>query len=613
MSFPDSRPLPGAARSSDGPAGTPDAADFYVTGGTLPANAVSYVARQADHDLRDALERGEFCYVLNTRQMGKSSLMVRTAMRLRQAGVRVAVLDLTALGQNVTPVQWYDGLLSALAEQMHLEDAMEDFWLENAKLGPLQRFITAIRQVALPRVPQPLVIFIDEIDAVRSLPFPVDELFAAIRECYNRRRLDPEYEKLTFCLLGVAAPTDLIRDTRISPFNIGRRIALTDFTPQEAAPLAAGLPGGRKMLARALHWTDGQPYMTQRLCRALAEQNVTTPAGVDGICQQLFLSRQARDTDDNLAFVRNRLLRSEVDVAALLDLYLQVRRGRRVRDDEMNPLCGVLRLSGAAKASRGVLRVRNRIYDRVLDPEWVRAHMPDAELRRQRAAYRLGLLRAGALASVVLALLSLLTVWALSERSATQTALSQSQRNEQRADRNAYAADMNLVKNGWHSGNISQVHALLQETQSSPYRGFEWGLWNWFLPRKSELRTLTGHNGPVFSAAFSPDGRHIVTNSYDYVVRVWDAGTGRSPLTLQSHGSPTKFFLDGGHPAAFSPDGKRIVTGSDDNTARVWDAQTGQALRTLTGHAGLVKKRSAWGCVRKKITWETHFRRSSFY
>ena len=85
---------------------------FFVTGGTVPRDAPSYIARHADTDLRTALLEGEFCYVLNTRQMGKSSLSVRTIAALQERGVKTVFLDLTRFGgHNVTPEQWYLGLL----------------------------------------------------------------------------------------------------------------------------------------------------------------------------------------------------------------------------------------------------------------------------------------------------------------------------------------------------------------------------------------------------------------------------------------------------------------------------------------------------------------------
>src|SRR5438128_2227468 len=110
-------------RPPDGPYGLNlPVSSFYVTGGTMPCDATSYVERQADHHLYEALRAGEYCHVLTARQMGKSSLMVRTAARLRESGVAVAVLDLTAVGQNLNAEQWYDGLLAQLGRTLDRED-----------------------------------------------------------------------------------------------------------------------------------------------------------------------------------------------------------------------------------------------------------------------------------------------------------------------------------------------------------------------------------------------------------------------------------------------------------------------------------------------------------
>ena len=415
---------------------------FYVTGGTLRRNAPSYVSRRADIDLYEALSRSEFCYVLTSRQRGKSSLMVRTAVRLREDGAAVAVLDLTAIGQNLTAEYWYSGLLGRIGEQLDIEDELDDFWLAHERLGPLQRWMLAIREVVLKKFSGSVVIFIDEIDAVRSLPFSTDEFFAGIREFYNRRTEDPQLEQLAFCLLGVATPSDLIRDTRTTPFNIGQRIELTDFTEQEAEPLAAGLGRSERvsasLLKRVIYWTGGHPYLTQRLCQAVAhDPAIDSASTVDDLCKSLFLSSRARESDDNLLFVQERLLRSELDRATLLDLYSQIRRNKRVKDDEFNPAVSILRLSGITSVTNGYLRVRNRIYHRVFDRDWITANMPDAELRRQRVAYRRGLVRAASVGAVILLVMSGLAFSAYRQRKIAEHNREFAEQERVRADQNA--------------------------------------------------------------------------------------------------------------------------------------------------------------------------------
>ncbi len=420
---------------------------FYVTGGTLAVDTPSYVPRDADAQLFEALLQGDYCYVLTSRQMGKSSLMVRTAAQLRASGVTVAVIDLTAIGVNVTPGQWYDGLLLRLGHQLDLEDEVESFLDEQRELSPLQRWLLAIESVVLAKIDGPIVIFIDEIDLVRSLPFSADEFFAGLRQLYNRRGDEPAWQRVACCLIGVATPSDLISDQHMTPFNIGTRIELRDFRREEANVLASGLGKSTELAAslldRVLHWTDGHPYLTQRLCSLIAsDKSVASPTDVDRVCQTSFLMPGAKDQDNNLMFVRERILRGEADVASVLDLYRMVHRGQAI-DDEKSSTIESLKLSGIVKVHDGRLVTRNRIYASVFDDSWIRSNMPDAELRRQRAAFYHGLMRATSIAAIVVVLLGSACAFAFYQWLSVGEALRMSKANEliaQREHENATVA-----------------------------------------------------------------------------------------------------------------------------------------------------------------------------
>jgi hypothetical protein len=82
--------------------------------------------------------------------MGKSSLMARTATRPREQGVHVVILDLSAMGENLTAEQWYLGLLEAVGRRLDLENELEEFWLAHEPIGPLRRWMRALRDVVLP-------------------------------------------------------------------------------------------------------------------------------------------------------------------------------------------------------------------------------------------------------------------------------------------------------------------------------------------------------------------------------------------------------------------------------------------------------------------------------
>jgi tetratricopeptide (TPR) repeat protein len=389
---------------------------YSASGGTLAADNPSYIERQADTDLFQALKNSEYCYVLNSRQMGKSSLIVRVAQRLREENIQVAVIELTKLGSsNTSAEKWYRSLLDVLGKALGKRAELVECWKNNPDFDPLYRWMLAV-QTVVKASDDYFVIGFDEIDSVRTLPFSMDEFFAAIRSCFNDRVQDTDLQRLTFCLIGVVTPSELIRDTRMTPFNIGKRIDLQDFSLEEMQPLMQGLERepilAQKLLQRIAYWTNGQPYLTQKLCQAVADDKTIVDAkGIDRLCEELFFSSRSRDSENNLQHVRTQLLAKDQDQIAILELYRQVWRGESLKDDDTNPSINLLRLVGLVRTLKNHLQIRNNIYFRVFDETWIIANLPDAEKQRQKAAQRRGFLQAAGIAAVMLSVVGGLAIW----------------------------------------------------------------------------------------------------------------------------------------------------------------------------------------------------------
>ncbi|HYW43091.1 MAG TPA: WD40 repeat domain-containing protein [Bryobacteraceae bacterium] len=103
----------------------------------------------------------------------------------------------------------------------------------------------------------------------------------------------------------------------------------------------------------------------------------------------------------------------------------------------------------------------------------------------------------------------------------------------------------------------------------------------WEVASGREMRCLKGHSNPVYGVAFSPDARQIATASLDGTIRVWEVESGEALLSLSGHEEPAIGI-------AFSPDGKRLASASFDRTARLWDATSGEQLLEFKGHTGPV-------------------------
>jgi len=250
-----------------------------AVGGAVPLDSSFYVVRPTDEEFCSAITRNDsIVLVKGARQMGKTSLMARGLQEARKAGCKVVLTDFQKL--NTAHLQsvekFFLALAEAIADQLDLNVEPD---ICNPRRGPSMNFERFLRREVLKALSSRLVWGMDEVDRLFTCSFG-SEVFGLFRSWHNERSLDPTgpWQNLTLAIAYATEAHLFITDMNQSPFNVGTRLTLSDFTQEQVSELnnryGAPLKDPRELM-QFYELIDGQPYLTRRGLHELASRNLS--------------------------------------------------------------------------------------------------------------------------------------------------------------------------------------------------------------------------------------------------------------------------------------------------------------------------------------------------
>ena len=254
-------------------------------GGAVPLTSQFYIVRPTDHEFQTAISRRDsIVLVKGARQMGKTSLLARGLQQARESGAKVALTDFQKLNlEHLASVDsFFQCMADFLADQLGLDVSPRDVW--DARRGANTNFERFLRREVLGKLSGHLVWGLDEVDRLFTCPFG-GEVFGLFRSWHNERALDPTgpWSRLTLAIAYATEAHLFITDLNQSPFNVGTRLALEDFTLDQMTDLNQrhGSPlRDAEELRRFHRLLGGQPYLVRRGLNELASATTTLAAFV---------------------------------------------------------------------------------------------------------------------------------------------------------------------------------------------------------------------------------------------------------------------------------------------------------------------------------------------